>query len=517
MVAFNHSLRYLRQHPGLNAALALQLFPLTSGEMIVTHSKSLLKLKIYDKEYKEKDLVGATNEAGQLAGKRYQDAAARIEQVLTFLCGKNHDVLAGLIRGEAFRLKSTFDSDYRELFNYYSVCYDFKNRLKFVLRQRLASEAPQAAQYIESCLLNRESSADYLLSLLCCSIGRLASVDYNKSLEFEDLNTKRSAHSMLDSGKILLMSLLSENKRHKAEHSVSLSSKQREKLSSRCSMASLTVIDRDQSRLTERTLPTVHEDDKKLNSLGVAMTRAQLLQGKVNKSDSIKLINFAFKTRDLSKLDPRHEKQIGKILAMDSRLCSSFTAELAVMLSLFHYCLQVASDGDQYFKSSYLTEICAHFELGLVNAHLYMASKYSKSKEMASLILLVNKHNLENVATVVAKETNEPSLTRSSSSSSNSKRASSQPGRTQKKPESPTSSSSKVTKNNSRDSRRASKQLRHLIELLNVSLEAYYELNCLLNYPSAKLNAHINYNPILIHNLSLFSYNNPNNKILFKY
>lgn len=502
-IRFNYNRSFLRQHPGLNAPLALQLFPQTSSEFIAIHSKSLLRLKIYDREFSEKELMLPIVTGKQNQSMHYHWAAARLEQVLMFLCGKNADLLGNLIRSEATRINSTFDEDYRSLFNYYAVAYEFKSRLKFILKY--INDATQI-NHVEWCLLNRECSADYLLSLLSCAIGHLASVSYNKTLQFEDLNTKKSAYSMLDHSKCLLMSLFSDNKSHKCEPSISLSSKQRENISTRYSLASLTIIDRENSKLIERSLTTTY-DDAQLDAIRGKLTLGNIARRNVAKQDLIKLINMAFKSNDLTKMSPKLEAHVGPLLGGNDE--QFIKSELAIVLSLHKYCFEIASSDDEYFKKAY-RKISHHFEVAVLNHYLYIKqvkSRVKVSKELVQLVNLILKQDFENVINPM-RESNQPSR-----QSRSPKDATKREG-LRKSSISPVASKTSSINGRSSCNKTARKQIRHLVELLNSSLEAYCELNAFLNYPMPKLNLHLHYNPILLCNLAFHSYAYPNDKSL---
>lgn len=520
---FNHSLAFVRQHPGLNPALALHLFPLTSGDFLVTHSKSLLRLKVYDTEFKEKDLVQATGMNQKQKTVSYHKASARLEMALNFLTSREPEVLSGIIRSEAARLKSSFDDDHRELFNYYSVAYEFKSRLKFVLRNLL--DSTQLA-HVEWCLLHRESTADYLLVLLTCALGRLASVSYNKSLQFEDLKTKRSAFSLLDHGKCLMMSLMSENKAYKGEHSKTLSSQQRQSISSKYSMASLTLIDRDGSKLVERTLSTTHEDAQ-VDPIRAKVTLDQLARRKVDKVDTMKLVNLAFKSHDLTRLSQAVMKTINKLLEQSEQ---PIRAQLAVFLNLVDFSFANASQGDDYFQRTY-APLAHHLKVAVLNHHLHMMKpqvpRNVKLGELKQLTDLIHKQDLENLASQtkqqqqLSKHTSQESLSSSSLLSvipRNRPRNSSSKSRSKSRSKSKTKiSASSTTKQQPTVASDTGKRVRHLLELLNSSLEAYCELNSFFDYPLPRLSIHLYYNPILLYNLTIYSLENPKDKVLLRF
>lgn len=484
---------FLHQHPGLNAPSALHLFPLTSVDFITKYPKSLKRLQVYDREYGQADLIfkeGPDN-SKQIYSIHHK-AANRFEMAMKFLSNKTLDIVGSQIRSEAERTKTGFDDDYRQLFNYYSVAYDFKLKLRFTLKY---ITDPALLYYIERCLVERECSAEWLLVLLCCSMGRLASVGYNRHIQFEDLATKRSAYSILNEIKSMFMSLFSGNKSHKSEHSLSLSNRQRDTVT-RYPTASLTLIDRVQSRVVEQNVPATCENPQ-LDQLRTKLQLIETLGHNINKQDSAEFLNLAFKSTNLLQFASRKMDELATKYIIDNQVRN----ELAIILSLFQFITQsINSSDDKYAKEVYSKSLFQHFELATLNHYLYadqLVCKASSGPDLVTLVNLINGLHFENVC--ITSTVNE-----TKSSKTNSK----QDLKRRKK----SLSSQSETSNKASDD--ISKRIRHLIEMLNTSIEGYLELNAFFEYPSPKLMIHQNYNPILLYNLTLYSINNPNNKVM---
>lgn len=568
MVRFHFHRSFLLQHPGLNPTLALQLFPLTCGEFLVQYAKSLVRLRIYDREFHERDLIVAT--ADQKSFKKYHMAAARLELVMRFLCAKNSDTVPNLIRGEASRLSSPIEQDYQELHNYYAVSYHFKGRLKLVLRQSKIPLDGDQLNHVETSLLKRECTADFWLSLLCCSLGRLASVDYNKSMQFEDLQTRHSARSMMDRPKRLMMCLLgaqdinsSSKKLPKSQHSPTMTSEQRKLLEKRgFSTTTMTVIDRQGRQLVERSVaPTINQLltqtqqqaqfeqlRSRLNLTQLAkQTKEQATTGSKTvttpsdgasaktKSDAIALINLAFEAGDMTKLSggPGGHHHLSQRANKSNNLPNSSdllklqnqpkeAQQLAILLSLHRYTLSEAMRDDQYFIKNYLS-LGQHFEIGLVNHHFYrvyaesqqeMSNRTSSraatvvSGELRHLFDLVHRHDLEHVTDLrglmAAEKATRDLASKTTTQHSTKSSASFKEPITTKSTTSAKSSHNKTSSSETLTNQ-ATKLVRHLIELLNGAIEAHCELNAFLNYPMPQLQLQY-YNPILLFNLTLFSY-----------
>lgn len=490
---------FLRQHPGLNARLAINLFPLSMVDFVTKYSASLKRLKVYDIEFKEKDFASSHKLGAKQIYESHHLAARRLEMAVRFLAGKTVELLGNFIRGEATRTNTSFDEDYLHLTNYYSVAFEFKNRLRFILKYL---SDPYQLNYIEWCLVNRECSSDFLLALLCCSIGHLASVSYNRWLQFEDLDCKHSAYSLLNRSKSMLMSLFSSNKSHQSEHSISISKRpEQEETVTRYPTAALTLVDRDKSKLVEHAITTTHEDSQ-LNAirdklqLGILAKKRQ-----ANKQDCVKFINLAFKCSNLTQMPAKLELLVKKYLIKDEHHIRN---ELAIVRSLYRSSFLEASLGDNQFKANY-SKIDHHFELAIESHYIFLNQILSKQKhkELLALTNLINKQDFENVCN--QSDVDEPAVAKKSNASLHETKAAKSP-RKKNSPKEGLSKSVKSTTSNGHN-QVTSKQIRHLIELLNGSLEAYCELNAFFDYPLPRLNLHLHYNPILIYNLTLYSFN----------
>lgn len=479
---FHYNILFLHQHPGLNANLAISLFPLTTVDFVVRHSKSLKKLKVYPSiEFKEKDFLQPTKleskNQERTMYKRHQMAANRLEMALTFLTARSVGMLGNLIRGEATRTNSSFDVDFRQLFYYYAAAHEFKQRLRTILKYM---DDVYELNYIEQCLTNRECSGDYLLNILCVSIGHLASVNYNRFIQFEDLQTKHSAYSVLNRSKSMLMSLFCDNKTHKSENSISNNVQKLETIT-RYPEASLTIIDRQYSKLTEQTVTTTHENVT-LDSLRPKLQLVNLSRGHVNKLDCVAFINLIFQSSDITKLAKKIESSLSN-LTNELQNEKQLKLEVAIFHALFQSATQHASRDDKYFTSASYSTLIHHFEIALVNHFLFYHSHSNiannNKAHLSDLIKLVKRQSLDTTA--------RPALLTATTDHHTKKKV------------------KQTSKQSLIDNNVESKQVRQLIELLNSSVELYTELNSFFSYPLPKLALHQTYNPVLIYNLTAYA------------
>jgi len=482
---FHSNIQFLHQHPGLNAPLAINLFPLTDIEMIKNYSKSLKRLGINYDEYKREDFTpSCQDKTGGNSYKIYHLAANRLELALRFLSTKTVAMLGNFVRGEATRTNSSLDDDYRQLLNYHAVAFSFKERLRFVLK---FVHDPAQLNYIEWCLVNRECTPDHLMNIICCSLGRLASVSYNKQMQYEDLATRRSAYSLLNRQKAMLMSIFTANESHKSESSISLTKKQPD-LMTRYASASLTIVDRLESKVVEHVIDTTHEDSR-LETLRDKLKLCKLARNQVDKKERIQFINLVFNTTDLLCLPPKLDSFVSRQLGKDEHCIRN---ELAIVLSLFKFCCESCKD-DSYFKTTY-SSLVPHFESAILNHYLYLDQTLSKRKYSKPMLALTNaiitadSENVANCTSSVAKDAKNKAASKGSSGGGMSRG----------------------------QANSSSKYIGHLIHLLNGSLEAFCELNAFLAYPLPKLNLHLHYNPLLLFNLTLLSLDHVNNKALLK-
>lgn len=465
---------FTQQHPGLNAPLSLNYFPLTISEFMIKYYSSLKKMKIFDNQLNIKDLKklsqtishnhiihSNSDDNKRLAYENHHLSANIIDMVTNFLCGKSMRSIGNFIRSEAVLSKTNLDEDFRELFNYYSVSFDFKTRLRFILKY---TDNNTELKYINWCLTSRECTADFLLDLLTCSLGRLASVNYNRFMQLEDTSTLNSTHSLLNNVKKTLMSLFSSNKVYNSDCSISFSKQESNNLT-RYSTASLTTVDRSKSKLIEYTLETTH-DNSKFDLVKKRLSFDIISSRKVNKTDSIEFINSIFNTKNLVEI---YDKKI-------INLCNKFALnshkkqELAIILNLFDFSYNVASKNDNHFSETY-AKLKNHFQIAIAN--LYLCHIEKKHNDLFNLNQLIIKHNLSLLV------------------------------------------NNKIVTDMKEGYLDISKQIKHLIELLNKTIEAYFELNAFFEYPFPELNIHHYYNPVLLYNFTFLSYNN--NKALIKF
>lgn len=501
---FNNHLMFIHQHSGLNQISATNIFPLATTDFIVEYSKSLTRLRIYQDQYNSKDFVYPYCMTPKQAYRIHHNSANRLEKIIFFLTTKDTDVVGNMIRGEAQRTGSSIYNDYKHLSNYHLVACDFKKRLKIVLKfvNDLA-----ILNYIEQCLTSRECTSEYLIDLICCSVGKLASFSYNKRMQVECLKSKHSAHYLLDEGKRMLMSLFSGNKSQMGLVSNSLSNKQKEIFSKQYPRASLTIIDRECSKISERIIPTTHNNTK-LNLMKERLQLTSIAKNRVTKQEKVAFLNLVFKTKNLIQLPKEIDDIVTTHLGKDEH---HIKTELSIVLSLFKYCLIVAMEGDKTFKSLHWFMV-KHMENAIVRHYLFInynstGGRKGQQHTLTALIDLIVKNNFESIAsTKLIEKTKKEPLTKNALSSLSSTST--------KSPISHKNQSSISSTNNSISLKSSlqdsSKSIRHLIELLNTSLEQYYELNAFFEYPLPKLNLHIHYNPILIYNLCLHSFEHTN-------
>lgn len=466
---------FLKQHPGLNANLAMNIFPLTNKDFIIQYSSSLKHLKVYNRDYKDPDFPPRLKHPSKIL----HGSSERIEQAISFLAGKDHDIVGNYVRGEAVRNKSSFDADYRALYNRYAVAHEFKFRLRKVLAHL---DDPRQLNYIERCFTERDCTIKYLMCILSCSIAQLASVHYGSPLHFEDISTKHSASSLQDRSRITMMNLLCHP--NQRAHEASNSGKIKHGPG-----ATLTVLHRQEAALVEQTL-TSDLDEKLFGTLGQKLNLKIIAEHKHDPHDCASLINLAFKCRDMTKLPSIVSAKLSRIIVKDENHLST---ELALILSIFNFAHRSAQTGDSYYDSNY-SELKKHFEIAIFNQHLYSNRERIKAdtKALAALFDLVKKRDLVNVALPASLL------------------------RPRKKDDRKQASHDTLT-DQSDLAKQTSKHIRHLIELLGSSLEVYYEMNGFLNYPMPKLNLSAHYNPILLYNLALYSCLTPKSKELIQF
>lgn len=508
---FNYHSLFIHQHPGLNQVSAAILFPLSTTSFIAEYSKSLVRLNIYQNLYSLKDLNHPQNITSKQAYRVHHNSANRLEKAIFFLTAKDIDVIDSMIKGEDKRTKSSIYNDFKQLYSYHLVACDFKKRLKAVLK---FTDDPAIFNYIEQCFTMRESTSDYLIDLLCCSVGKLASFSYNKFIQFEYLRSRYSAYYILDESKRILMSLFSANKSYKGEISKSLPNKQREAVA-KYPIAALTIIDRDYSKIVERKIPTTYNDNK-LDLMRDKLQLMNIAKHTVSKQEKIAFLNLVFKTQNLTKLSPDINEIVSRHIDKDDH---HIKIELSIVLSLFRYCFNVSAESDRNFKSLYWM-VAQHMENAIVEHYLYRNHTLTgEQTSLKALVDLIIKNNFEIIASIEASKTNKRSS--KSTSRSASAKTVSPTSRASRSPtdsnagvsitsRSPSMSSSSKPKSPKLSSSKLRRLIRHLIELLNSSFEVYYELNAFLDYPLPKLNLHIHYNPILIYNLSIYSFEQMN-------
>lgn len=506
---FNYHIMFIHQHPGLNQISAANIFPLATTDFIVEYSKSLTRLHIYQDQYNAKDFIYSYCITPKQAYRIHHNSANRLEKVIFFLTTKDTDVIGNMIRGEAQRTGSNIYNDYKHLSNYHLVACDFKKRSKIVLK---FIDDLAILNYIEQCFTTRECTSEYLMDLICCSVGKLASFSYNKRMQVECLKSKHSAYYLLDEGKRMLMSLLSGNKLQKGLISNNLSNKQKEILSKQYPRASLTIIDRECSKISERIIPTTY-NNVKLNSMKEKLQLTSIAKNSVTKQEKIAFLNLVFRTNNFIKLPKEIDGIVAAHLGKDEH---HIKTELSIVLSLFKYCLSVAMEGDKNFKSTHGVMV-KHMENAILRHYLFInysstdGQTKGQQSTLGALVDLIVKNNFESIASGKLTEAKKVSSSKSASSLSS---TSTKSPISYKNQQSSSNSNNPVSLKSSPKSslqQESSESIRHLIELLNTSLEQYYELNAFFEYPLPKLNLHIHYNPILIYNLCLHSFEHTNN------
>lgn len=450
--SFHYHALFLVQHPGMTSYMSMCLLALINPQLISQHSASLKRLKIYDKEYRWKELSKPSN---RRESETYQAAANRLEMAIRFTSETSHLVLGSLIRGEADRLKSSLNQDYSQLFNYYSGAHEFKFRLRHILK---TIWDPLQLNFVEWCLTNRDCSADFLLELLVCSIGHISGVTYNKNIQFEDTKTKCSAMSVIDRVRIMSMSLMNGKRSHSNEKSTSSSNS---RSSSSTEVVNLTVVDRQSDKIVDRVLPNLIKDSK-LEGLANKITLRQIAGMTVKTQDTAKFLNLVFDIDDLTSIKAKRDSLAQKHIG-DPELLS----EYAIVNNLCDFSISQASREDKYFVESY-KNLINHFKVALLNHYIYRyrmrrPKEGSKVQDRDKLVQFVARQNLENVAQCLGRD------------------------------------------HDSKEFSSLALQTRHLSELLNSGIESYCELNAFLNYPLPSLKLYANYNPILIYNFTIHS------------
>lgn len=467
-LSFHFNRLYLKQHPGLNAELAMNLFPLLNREFVSTYSTSLKHLGVFERDHIRSDSTLNSD-------KILHRSAARVEKVIAFLATKSHDFVANKVRGEAKRTNSNFDRDFRSLFDRYAVAYEFKFHLKKVLTHL---QDISQLNYLEWCLINRECSAQFLLSLLTCSIGQMASVSFGGPVHFEDVRTVHSASSMQDRAKALLIVILDPKDTLTDSRSNSVN------------CGSLTIVQRHKSALADTNLDPKLAGSN-LEAIKRRLNLRLLSKFREDKSACEQFMNLVFQCKDLMKL-PSHLPS-KTVDSLDSVIHNR--ADLTIVLSILNFTHQQALLGDTYYKTNY-AKIKEHLEIAILNLYAFMDSRQDakRSTSQKSLRDLIDKYSFVQVASS-ADLLEKPKLSHNKSHDLDHR-------------------SSKETSENTKD---IGKRVRHLIELLESSIEIYQELNAFLAYPMQKLNLGSLFNPILLYNLTLYSCLFPTNKSLVKF
>lgn len=538
---FHYNKLFLRQHPGLTPETALYLFPLTNVDFVTCYAAQLKKVRIYDLHYnRQQDYLFRPLASGsdpprknKLAYGKYHKAAKRLELALNYLCGQESIVLENFIKGDpSIRSRVTgFGADFRFMVSKYAVAHDFRQRLKFILKKSpFASQKDSDKQldHVQECLTRRECTSGYLIDVLLCSLGRTSTKSFNISLAYEDLKTSRSAQSVGDRSRSMLMNLFSP---------LPPPSKQNNRPQwSTGKPARLLRVDRALSKMAEIVVDNLSDcEGSKLEELREPLKLAKLSSNSKAATDpgnkmsaAAKFINQAFMTTDLRQLP----KKLDDALTSGVALAKDLRVELAIVWWVFKFCLQNACRaGDNYFKRAY-SKVGRDFELALVNHYIHLncrLPKSSKSKPSeqqqqqnpsSALVALISRRDLENVALAsegAQSSRSSKSLAAASSPTINSKSSTGSSAQilsklTAKSSKSSVassggSSSTKLTQTiTSPEAAKSSRKIRHLIEMLNVGLATYFELNGFLGYPLPRLsNFPLHYNPILLYNLTLLS------------
>lgn len=459
---FQYHYNFIVHHPGLNPRVALALIPLMTMDFVIHYGSSLKRMRIYDREYKSadftknptKELEKQHDSIKQL--KHFHLTANRLEMALNFLRGKDHYLLGALIRSEARRTCTDFDHDFTQLLNFHMVSHEFKTRLRYILKYLWD---PIDLNFIEGLLIDRECTASFLLDLFTTSVGHLASVSYNTGLQLEDPKTRHSAWSCKDRAKSMLLSLLSDNQLHQNEKSSKQDrSKEYSSSAHNHELATLTLVDRESGEMVERELNT-QLSDKQFNEMRQGLELHELAKNhQESRGPAAGFISKCFDCDDLT----------ASTNTYNSQDCSPSSKLIAIKMNLFRYAIKCCSVEDPYFSKTYSHQT-KHIEFALIKA-----SERGRADWSQELKQLEKEFTLESVAIGLGELNG---------------------------------------KNNRCDwnlELETSKYLRHCLELLGSSLELYTELNAFFNYPLPNLNLDIDYNPILLFNLSLYSLHKQN-------
>lgn len=460
---FHYHFKFLRQHPGLSSHMALNLIPLSRPDFCHRYASSLRRMNIFDNDIDDTNLGLSRSSKGTYGD--YQMAANRLEMTIRFLIEKNHRVMTNLMRSQTKITNSNLLDDYTQLYYYYNVAHELKFRLRYILK---SVWDPVELNFIEWCLVNRHCTADYLLNLLTCSIGPVSSINYNRYMQFEDVQTNHSALSMADRSRYTIMSLLQYDTQNRDESSstkLKLKPKSKSRTStetkSKYSSSFLAIFDRKQTNIIQRTLSS-SPNDPKLRETCAGIQLDFLAYREVKRENCAKCINFVFKSDDLTRIPNRFNEIIKVLLGDAARKVNGSLTELAISLNLFRFCSTQAATGDKYFEQSY-RKLLPHFERAIFNSYILQYKQPAKSNKTDRLVQMIQKRDYSTTAQPIGVDHDE-----------------------QQSNDLPT-------------------RLRHLIELFNSTLEAYLELNALLNFSMPRLKLHKSYNPILIYNLAVYS------------
>lgn len=470
---------FLKQHPGLNSTLSLYIFPLLSSDFELKYAESLIRLGVFKRVYHKKhyeapdsSVILSQSKTSISTTKNSQRTyhhteAERLELVCRYLCSADTKWIAMKFTSEAFRTKAAIDKDFRGLWSWYSVAFGFKEQLRNVARgYSVIDRQCVILNYIEWCVANRESSCQFLLDIICCSIGKFNLVTYNTRLQFEDLDLKQSAHSSLDRSKLILMRLLSYSdldiSTTKSASKKNASRVKEQSISESGINGSLTICDREYGKISQRKLTVGELIEDKTNFIESniqEMCFSRIAYGIVDQKKRLALIRFVL----LGNSNNAALSELPKLLKHDLdrlgiKLNHLEELELSTALALFDYQARIVIS----HESSYVKmDIADKFRDALVCSYLYTLFSDTNNTPSNNSAL----HNLIN-------EINEKQLAINTMKT--------------------TSKTSSLTR-----------QVRHLIELQNTAFEMYFEFNSVLNYPLHRIHLYSYYNPILIYNLSI--------------
>lgn len=503
---FNHEFIY--QHPGLSVRMGTFLLTLMRDDFIRQYRTNLARIKLdlgsteldYGKTEKENNIDIRHHSINNGNSELRRIYAKRMELIIGWLANKSPDIVFNIIKGESLRTKTQFYKDFQLMTLEYIVAAEFKRRLAIILTNNgqnyldvknhgmkrsvtssgksvrlLDPLANLVVQYIEDCLIKRETTGEFILPLLS------QQTDMSPSVILEDEKTKRSANSMGDRAKVLLAAQIDqlqikiENQLNLQKNKPLEKSKSSPAISSglnKSSQIKIRMHDRVEHFMRERCIvlerETVMTRQPHLMDWE-SLIKLSLGQRRPHENLAKKLVGEAFYFDSdwlrLADLKQAFESFL-EISSNDNHDNGSMSEQLAIMMCLGKFCLFEASQGDEEFYKHY----SPLFKIFLESL-LYMLLYYFGRLLSRTLVARVDKIIAEN-----AMQLHWLGSTRHEATND---------------PDSPHKQKNSI-------------QIIQLIELLSSTTRAFCELNAFYNYPFKRLALNQYFNGSLLYNMMIF-------------